>query len=134
MTDDVEKVRARYRLDFLASVQQHIARGLRLVESRDIANAQLLADELHTLAERASVLGLDSLATVAFAGEEAARLWDEQRSDAAIRICSHSLQTMSETLVLLEQLGSEDFIDVPAPRVRSVGTKPMRARRDSSVG
>ncbi|RMH39114.1 MAG: hypothetical protein D6689_17485 [Deltaproteobacteria bacterium] len=109
MAEDFEKLRARYRLRFIDGAQRRIDAGLELVKAHTADNARRLADELRSLAGEASILGLDALASVARAGADAARLWAEQASDAAVRVCEHSLHTLADTVALLAEMTTGDF-------------------------
>jgi hypothetical protein len=109
MAEDFEKLRARYRLRFIEGAQKRIESGLSLVLTHSKANAHQLAEELRSLAGEASILGLDTMASVARAGADAARLWEEQGSEAAVRVCEHSLHTLSETIDLLAEMNTGEF-------------------------
>ncbi len=109
MAEDFEKLRARYRLRFIEGAQARIDRGLQLILNQSHDNALTIAEELRSLAGEASILGLDTMASVARAGADAARLWDEQNSEAAVRVCEHSLHTLADTLDLLAEMNTGDF-------------------------
>jgi hypothetical protein len=109
MSEDFEKLRARYRLRFIEGAQKRIDSGLQLVLTQSKDNAHTLADELRSLAGEAAILGLDTMASVARAGADAARLWEEQGSESAVRVCEHSLHTLSDTIELLAQMNTGDF-------------------------
>ena len=109
MGEDFEKLRARYRLRFIEAAQARIAGGLELVLTQSTENAVALGNELRSLAGEASILGLDMMASVARAGADAAGLWEEQGSEAAVRVCEHSLHTLSETIELLAEMNTGDF-------------------------
>ena len=109
MAEDFEKLRARYRLRFIEGAQQRIDNGLRLILNQSLANAHIVAGELTSLAGEASLLGLDTMASVARAGADAARLWEEQGSEAAIRVCEHSFHTLADTLDLLAEMNTGEF-------------------------
>jgi len=109
MSEDFEKLRARYRLRFIEGAQKRIDLGLELILNQSPENAEKISDELRSLAGEASILGLDTMASVARAGADAARLWEEQGSEAAVRVCEHSLHTLSDTLDLLAELNTGDF-------------------------
>ncbi len=109
MAEDFEKLRARYRLRFIEAVHKRIDGGLELVLTQSKENAAKLGGELRSLAGEASILGLDTMAAVARAGADAARLWEEQGSEAAVRVCEHSLHTLAETIELLAEMNIGDL-------------------------
>lgn len=131
MTEDFEKLRSRYRLRFIDGAQQRIDRALELMLHQSAENAGAIADELSSLAGEASLLGLDSMASVAHAGADAARIWQEQGFETAVRVTEHSLHTLADTLDMLSELNTGEFTRqaesavarTSAPRVHSDSAK-----------
>ena len=122
MAEDFEKLRARYRLRFIEAAHKRIESGLELVLTHSTENAVKLGGELRSLAGEASILGLDTMASVARAGADAAGLWEEQGSEAAVRVCEHSLHTLFETIELLAEMNTGDFTNqAEAVITRDVG-------------
>ena len=76
------------------------------------------------------MLGLDGLAAVARAGEDAARLWREQSSQAAARICVQSLDTIEHTLSVLSGLNTGNFTRQAGAVVAQAAAEPMRAQAE----
>ncbi len=131
MSRDFEKLRARYRLRFIEGAQSRVDRGLELIQVHSRANAAVIGDELRNLAGEASILGLDSMAAVARAGADAARLWEEQGSEAAVRVCEHSLHTLADTIELLAAMSTGDFTEQAEHAIAKVeGAK----RSDGAAG
>jgi|GEM_PF-4683649 len=108
MTEASEQLRAKYRARFLDTASAKVDRG-RALAVGGVKNAPALEDSFRVIAGEASMLGLDGLASVARAGEDAARLWREQSSSAAARICLQSLDTIEDTLSVLGNLNTGDF-------------------------
>ena len=109
MTSDIDKLRARHRLRFIEDAQKRIDRGLQLILTQSAENAAKVSDELRSLAGEASILGLDTTASVARAGADAARLWEEQGSQSAVRVCEHALHTLSDTIEILSEMNTGEF-------------------------
>ena len=108
LTERSEQLRAKYRARFLDTASSKVDRG-RALAAGGVENASDLEDAFRVIAGEASMLGLDGLAAVARAGEDAARLWREQSSSAAARICWQSLDTIDVTLDTLAGMNTGDF-------------------------
>jgi hypothetical protein len=109
MTKQFEALREVHRQRFLAGAQARVDAALARVQGDRAAGAADVLEQLRALAGEASLLGLGSLASVARAGADAARLWVEQGSAAAADVCERSLETLADTISMFTEISSGGF-------------------------
>ncbi len=102
----LEELRARFRNRFIDTARDRIRRCLTMLS--ESGRAMELANELHSLAGEAAMLGLDSISVTARSGEDAARQWNAA-STAAQVACARAVRTLRQQVEAFaaEPAGSE---------------------------
>jgi HPt (histidine-containing phosphotransfer) domain-containing protein len=97
-----EELWQRFRARFIETTEKRLDRARAIIARGDPAN-DALASELHALAGEASILGVDTMASMARAAERAAKSWGAASADVERTLaCTKALDDLHAELKTLD--------------------------------